>query len=176
MLVTPPKLLNSSLSASFCVNGTYNVRNLGVIFDQTAHFKQLISNSCKVVLRKMSTIRHYISTDATKMLVCSFVLSRFDYCNGLLAAAPKYLHQKPQNIAARLIYRLSSMSYQSGNPGIGFRPVNSQIEHKLSSVCFSSVTGTGPEYLSYIPHIYFPSTVLLLTSASFASIITYFCI
>ena len=36
-------------------------------------------------LGRIKTTRHYLSVDATKTLICVFVLSRIDYCNSLLA-------------------------------------------------------------------------------------------
>ena len=68
------------------------VRNLGVTLDQTLSFQQHISDVCRTCyleLRRISTIRHYLSEDATKTLICVFVLSRLDYCNALLSESQK---------------------------------------------------------------------------------------
>ena len=49
-----------------------------------------------------------LTTDVTKTLVCSLVLSRLDYCNSLLSGCPLYLLdkiQKVQNNAARLVVK-----------------------------------------------------------------------
>ena len=49
---------------------------LGVTLDQTLSFQQHISNVCRTCyleLRRISTIRHYLSEDATKTLICTFV-------------------------------------------------------------------------------------------------------
>ena len=42
-------------------------------------------------LRRISAIRHYLSVDVTKTLICAVVLSRIDCCNRLLAGIPEYL-------------------------------------------------------------------------------------
>ena len=63
---------------------------------QTAHFE----------LKRISSIRRFLTEDATQTLVTSYVLSRLDYCNCLLMGAPKTVIQplqKVQNFAARLI-------------------------------------------------------------------------
>ena len=73
------------------------VRNLGVCLDPTLSFQQQISSVCRICyleLRRISAIRHYLSEDVTKKLLCAFVLSRLDYCNSLLAGCPKYLLSK----------------------------------------------------------------------------------
>ena len=60
-------------------------------------------------LRRISTIRHFLSVEATKTLVSAFVLSRLDYCNGLLINCSHDLTQrlqKVQNSAARLLLRV----------------------------------------------------------------------
>ena len=70
------------------------VRNLGVCLDPTLSFQQQISAVCRICyleLRQISAIRHYLSQDVTKNLLCAFVLSRLDYCKSLLAGCPKYL-------------------------------------------------------------------------------------
>ena len=62
------------------------VRNLGVCLDPTLSFQQQISSvccMCYLELRQISAIRHYLSEDVTKKLLCAFVLSRLDYCNSL---------------------------------------------------------------------------------------------
>ena len=74
-------------------------------------FQQHVSRTCQICyfeLRRINSIRHYLSQDALKTLISAFVLSRIDYCNSLLAGCPKQLiHklQKVQNNAARLICR-----------------------------------------------------------------------
>ena len=100
MLATPKRFHNhpslppmqiSQVDISF----SPSVRSLGVVFDQTLSFKQHVLSICRVAylgLCRISTIRHYLSVDATKILICAaFVLSRIDYCNSLHAGFPKYL-------------------------------------------------------------------------------------
>ena len=73
------------------------VRNLGVCLDPTLSFQQQISSVCRICyleLHRISAIRHYLSEDVTKKLLCAFVLSRLDYCNPLLSGCPKYLLSK----------------------------------------------------------------------------------
>ena len=115
ILIATKTVLNSdSVPQSINLEGSdikfaNTVRNLGVCLDPTLSFQQQISSVCRTCyleLRRISAIRHHLSEDVTKKLLCAFLLSRLDYCNSLLAGCPKYLHsklQKVQNNAARLI-------------------------------------------------------------------------
>ena len=123
MLVCPKRLPNHhSLPSSLEISGNSipispSVRSLGVTLDQNLNFQQHISNICKstyLELRRISSVRSFLSADATKTLVCAFVLSRIDYCNSLLAGLPKYQLdrlQRIQNNAARLILRSSKSEH-----------------------------------------------------------------
>ena len=72
--------------------------------------KEHINFICKTAfleIRRISTIRHHLTDNATKTLV-SLVLSRIDYCNSLLAGLPQSLVgklQRVQNSAALLVVR-----------------------------------------------------------------------
>ena len=95
-----------------------SVKNLGVALDCHLTVKTHVSNlrSANFELRRISSIRHLLSTDATKTLVSAFGLSRLDYCNCLLSGCPQYLLnklQKVQNNAARLVLRVSKTDHIS---------------------------------------------------------------
>ena len=170
MFACPKKYLNHpSLPQSVMINNTPIsvspcVRSLGVFLDQNLSFHNQISHICKVTyleLRRISSVRHFLSTEATKTLICAFVLSRIDYCNSLLAGIPKYLLvrlQSIQNNAARLIFR--SSRFEHASPllcSLHWLPVRERIEYKLSALTFSIVSGSAPEYLSELLQTYKPS-------------------
>ena len=106
----------------------------------------------------------YLSAEATKILVCSLVLSRIDYCNSLLAGAPKYLLdqlQRVQNNAARLIFK--SPKHEHITPllhSLHWLPVSERISYKVSTCCYNSVFGNGPQYLADLVSTYTPSRQL----------------
>ena len=177
MLVCPkkyrshPSIPDSLVLNNVPISFSSSVRSLGVTLDQSLTFEKHISNICRIAyleLRRISSVRHYLSTEATKTLVCAFVLSRIDYCNSLLAGVPKYLLdrlQKIQNNAARLILRTSK--YDHITPmlhSLHWLPVSSRIEYKLSTLVFSAVSGTGPAYLSELLQLYTPSRQLRCSS------------
>ena len=58
-----------------------SVRNLGVIFDDKPSMKQQVSKVCQsayLELRRISSVRHILTVEATKTLVTSLVLSGLD--------------------------------------------------------------------------------------------------
>ena len=85
------------------------VRNLGAFLyesmSMTDHVNRLV-RSCFYQLRRIKSIRRSLPTSTAIQLVNSFVISRVDYCNSLLAGLPKYQLDRIQyvrNVAARLI-------------------------------------------------------------------------
>ena len=63
------------------------IRNLGVIFHLRLSMSHHISHICSTV-RNIARIRRFIDQSACHNAVRSLVLSRIDYCNGLLSSIP----------------------------------------------------------------------------------------
>ena len=109
-------------------------------------------------------IRHYLTTDATKTLLCAFVLSKLDYCNSLLSGSPKHLLdklQKVQNSAARLVFK--ALKHKHIKPllqKLHWLPVVSRIQYKVATLCYNSFTESYPVYLSELLTVYRPSRQL----------------
>ena len=53
--------------------------------------------------RCINSIRHYLSIEATQMLVLAFVMSRLDYCNSLLYGCPQYLINRLKKFKTNLL-------------------------------------------------------------------------
>ena len=148
-----------------------SVRNLGVIFDSSLSMHNHVQNVCKLAyfeLRRISSVRHYLTTDATKTLVCSFVLSRLDYCNGTLSGCPQYLIeklQKVQNNAARLVLRARKADHITPLlHSLHWLPISSRIQYKIMSLTYNSLFESGPIYLSDLMHLYTPRRQLRSSS------------
>ena len=83
------------------------VRNLAVRLDQTLSIQQHSSSACRAAdleLRRIASIRLYLSPSATAQLVSSAITSWLDYCNSILAGLPlKQISrlQRVQNNAAK---------------------------------------------------------------------------
>ena len=84
---------------------------LDVLIDSNITLSNHVNNVagiCFYQLRQLH-IRRALTTDAARSLVRALIHTRVDYCNGLLAAGPKYLHEKLQSVlraAARLVLQL----------------------------------------------------------------------
>ena len=138
---------------------------MGVYFDPTLSFQEHVSTvrrSCYLELRRISSVRHYLSEDATHTLVRTLILSKLDYCNSLLAGCPKYLLsdlQKVQNSAARLIFKAKRTEHVTPLlDSLHWLPVEKRIEYKLSLLCFKCITmKSAPVYLSDLLQLYTPS-------------------
>ena len=85
-----------------------------------------------------------------------------NYCRALLSGSPKHLLdrlQKVQNNAARLIYRSSKFSHITPLlHTLHWIPTEKKkekrIDFKLASVCFKSLNGSVPTYLSDLLHLF----------------------
>ena len=78
-------------SASVPVSGS--VSSLGVTLDCHLTMKTHISSLVRSIsfeLLRISSIRHFLSTHATKTLVSAFVLSRLDSYDHLLSGCQRY--------------------------------------------------------------------------------------
>ena len=74
-------------------------RNLGVISDSQLALKEQVNKLCQFAymeIKRIGSVRQYLSSEATKTLVSLLVLSRLDYCNALLAGSPQVLLGKIQ--------------------------------------------------------------------------------
>ena len=134
---------------------------LGVTLDSTLLLHQHVMNVCRVAyleLRRINSIRNLLSVDAVKTLVCSFVLSRLDYCNFFLVG--QYLikrFQGVQNAAARSILRTPRSEHISPLlQNLHWLPINRRTLPKVAALCHSSLSGCGPQYLSDFTHVYTP--------------------
>ena len=129
---------------------------------QTAYFE----------LKRLSLISRFLTEDAAKTLVISYILSRLDYCNCLLMGTHNSVThplQKIHNFAARLVL-LASRRHHS-TPLLEKNALVSlleRIKYKVACMCLSVINGSSPAYLSELLHVYIQSRTpyaLLLTPA-----------
>ena len=72
------------------------------------------------------------TTDATKTLLCAFVLSKPGYCNSLLSGSPKHL-DKLQNSAARLVFK-ARKHMKPLLQKLHWLPIISRIQYKVATL------------------------------------------
>ena len=89
-----------------------SVKNLGFTLNchltMNAHVSN-IARTCYFELRRLASIRRFLTSTTTATLVSAFVLPRIDYCNSLLFGSTHDVTshlQRIQNYAARVILRL----------------------------------------------------------------------
>ena len=71
-------------------------RNLGFILDSKLSMKKHVIKICQTAyfeLQRISSIRRFLTEDAAKTLVTSYILSRLDCCNCLLMGSPNSVSQ-----------------------------------------------------------------------------------
>ena len=94
------------------------VHSLGALLDSTLSVQNFIdqtSKSCYYQLLRFSSVRKYLSTDATVELVTSLILSPSDYWNSLLSDNPATSNhnlQRIQNCAACLVVKKQQQQQQ----------------------------------------------------------------
>ena len=142
-------------------------KNLGVLYNGNLNFSAQIDNVCKnafFMLRRISRIRRYFTTDATKTSVHSLISSKLDYCNSLLFGLPKCkLHklERVMHCAARVIsgmkcYELITEVLIK----LHWLPIPKRIEYKIILLTFKSLNSLGPTYLSDLLEQYIPARSL----------------
>ena len=127
---------------------------------------QHVNHTCKaayIQIRHISSIQH-LTTQTTQTLVCSLVFSRLDYCNSLLSGCPQYLLDKLQTVqdaAARLVYKAKKSDHiHPILETLHWLPVTHRTQYKVSTICFDSISGTAPHYLSDLLQSYTPERQL----------------
>lgn len=146
-------------------------KNLGVVFDNTLSMKKFIAQTCQSCyyqLRRISSIRKFLTIDATTKLVTSLILSRLDYCNSLLSGLPAssiLRLQRIQNSAARLILKKKRTDHVTPLlQALHWLPVSQRISFKLSLLSYKCLHKSAPLYLCDQLHLYTPSRSLRSSS------------
>ena len=118
------------------------VKVLGVTLDNKLSFSCFINSTCAKSyyrLRRITSIRKFLSFSLTKLLILTFVISRLDYSNSLLYGAPDYMIkqlQRVQNKAACLLRH-------QGNSNVNLLPNEIHwlpVEKELSTKSYASYT------------------------------------
>ena len=102
------------------------VRDFGVLLDGGLTLADHVNSICRssyYELRQIRVVRRTLSSDAAATLVHSFVLSRLDHCNAVLAGLPLFRIKQLQSVlnsAARLLANLPP-----------FAQISDHIRHNL---------------------------------------------
>ena len=118
---------DSARSLGFILNSKLSVKKHIIKISQTAYLE----------LKSISSIRRFLTEDATKTLATFYILSRLDYCNCLLMGTPNSVIQplqKIQNFAARLV--LLAPRHHHSTPlleekKMHWLPISERIKYKV---------------------------------------------
>ncbi|KAK7098423.1 hypothetical protein V1264_002722 [Littorina saxatilis] len=142
------------------------VKSLGVFLDSTLSMQTHISfiiKTCFFHLRRIASIRRYLTHDACVKLVVSLIFSRLDYCNSLLAGLPaSSIHglQRVQNAAARLTLRKTKRDHITPLlRSLHWLPVNTRISYKLSTLVYKCLSPPTVPFVLLLTHSAFTSLV-----------------
>ena len=130
--------------------------NLGVILDSALTFNEHVTklvNSSYYHLRQMRSIRKSLTFDSSHALARALILSRLDYCNGLLSGIPVLLMKQLDGVmraAARLILQLPRSGHvtKAMHDRLHWLDMQARIEFKLCVTAYRCLHGMAPSYLS----------------------------
>ena len=114
-----------------------------------------VSNTARICyfqLRRLASIRRFLTSTATATLVSAFVLSRIDYCNSLLFGSTHDVTSHLQwilNYAARVIFCLpKSSNITTHLKSLHWFPVKVRSAYKIACLCYHCHSSTAPSYVA----------------------------
>ena len=136
-----------------------SVKNLGFTLDchltMNAHVSN-IARTCYFELRRLASIRRFLTSTATATLASVFILSKINYCNSLLFGSThdETSHlQQIQNYAARAILHLPmSSSITTHFKSLHWLPVNVRSTYKIACLLYHCHSCTAPSYVADVLH------------------------
>ena len=148
-----------------------SVKYLGVQLDSSLTMQRHISDVCRstfLALRRISTIRPFLSKESTATLIHASITSRLDYCNSCLSgiASDQLLRlQRVQNSAARLVLKRRKRDHiQPLLKQLHWLPLSFRITYKLCVLAFRHFENSLPQYISDFLFTYKPSRNLRSSS------------
>ena len=128
-----------------------------------------IARTCYFELRRLVSIRRFLTSTATATLVSAFVLSRIDYCSSLLFGSTHDVtsqFQRIQNYAARVILRLpKSSSITIHIKSLHWLPVKVRSTYKIACLCYHCHSSTAPSFVTGMLHKNPPHTCITRSSS-----------
>ena len=109
-------------------------------------------------LRRINSLRPYLTEEAMKTLIQSVVISRLDYCNCIFVGMPlNSIHklQLAHNAAARVVQKTPSRAHMTPIlRQLHWLPVVNRCQFKL--LTFKSLHDDSPEYIQNLVNRYHP--------------------
>ena len=115
-----------------------------------------IAQTCYFELRRLTSIRRFLTSTATATLVSAFVLSKSYYCNSMLFGSTHDVTshlQRIQNYAVRVILRLPmSSSITTHLISLHWLPVKVRSTYKIACLCYHCHSSTATSYVADMLH------------------------
>ena len=144
-------LLQSLLVMLKFLSNCVRILGLTCYLTMNAHVSN-VAQTCYFELRRLASIRRFLTSTATAILVSAFVLSRIDYCNSLLFGSTHDVTshlQRIHNYAARVILRLQkSSSIATHLKSLHWLPVKVRSTYKIASLYYHCHSSTAPSYVT----------------------------
>ena len=136
-----------------------SVMNLGLTLDchltMNAHVSN-IAQTCYFELRRLSSMRRFLTSTATAKLVSAFALSRIDYYSSLLFGSTHDVTSHLQqilNYAARVILCLpNSSNITTHLKSLHLLHVKVRSTYKIACLCCQCRSCTAPSYVADMLH------------------------
>lgn len=161
LVIAPPSIqkeivIRGIFADNNCIRFVDTAKNLGIVLDSELSFNAHVTKvvkTCFGVLRDLHSIKHFLTLDHLKSLVCSFIFSHLDYCNALfygLNSATISKLQRVQNCAARLVLRKSNLgSLDSIFLEFHWLKVRQRILYKILLIMYKCIHDRAPDSLSH---------------------------
>ena len=134
-----------------------------MIFDNILSFDRHTSDICSNAFFYLKALRHIrckLDKSTANSIACSFVASRLDYCNAILAGMSAHninRLQRIQNSAARIVHNSHGRSSISAMlTDLHWLPIAKRIDYKIALTTFKVLTVNQPAYLRSLLHIFTP--------------------
>ena len=115
-----------------------------------------IARTCYFELRRLASIRRFLTSTATATHVSAFVSSRIDYCSSLLFGSTHDVTshlQRIQNYVARVILRLPKSSNITIHiKSLHWLPVKVRSTYKIACLCYHCHSSNAPSYVTGMLH------------------------
>ena len=115
------------------------------------HIETHVSRVCEAAFFMLYNLRHirkYLDQEGAETLVCAFIASKIDYCNGLLFGLPESQTmklQRIQNACARLVCNSSKLCHIAPLlRTLHWLPVGRRVVFGVLLVVFKALGGRAP--------------------------------
>ena len=161
LIIKPPSIndkiiLNGTHVSNSCIRFVKQAKNLGIIIDESLSMETQINQvvkSCFSIIKKIASIKSFLSSEQLKTIICTCVFSKIDYCNALYYGVNNCQLNKLQAVQNSAIHLTRKRENKSGISSKDYLrkfhwlPVNKRIKFKLLLMIHNCLYGKAPTLL-----------------------------